>query len=255
MPSANKPDPAAPFDAGRALVQSFAIFASNAGALALMTLLINLPLVAYQLHLIITSPALPQAVEGLPTILSPEELVRAQRQMGVLMGGGIFSTALATGAVTHGVLRQMEGKPAPFVECLQVAVRRAATILAINTATLMAVFFGTLALFVPGFIAATLLSVAAFKRSIDLTRGSRWGVFGLWLMPISLVMGLHLIALRALVDVHAEHPLEDQRFQAVSVVLSVLFQTLSAVTATVAYRKLRQLRDGTKPADLSPTLD
>lgn len=252
MPNATNPDPGPPFDAGRALAQSFAILASNVGALVLMTVVIHLPILAIQLYL----------------IAAPAVAARAQSSIALLMGAGMFFTALSTGAVTHGVLRQLEGKPAPFGECLRIALSRAAVILVINFGTLLAVFFGTLAFFIPGLFAATVLFVAApvavaegrgfvasFQRSVELTRGARWGVLGLWIMPISLVMGLHLVALRAFVDIKAEHPLEEPRFQAVSAVLSVLFQALSAVTMTVAYQKLRAQGEGARKPDVAPALD
>jgi hypothetical protein len=243
MPSATTPDPGpplaplGPIDAGRAVAQSFSMLAANAGALALMTVGIHLPLLAIQLYL----------------IAAPAVAARAQPSMALLLGASLFFTALSTGAVTHAALQQLDGKSAPFSECLRVGVNRAPVILVIQFVTLVAVFFGTLALFIPGFFAATVLFVAApaavaegrgfvgaMQRSVELTRGSRWSVLGLWFMPISLVLGLHLVAMNALVDMKAERPLEDPRFQAVSAVLSVLFQALSAVTATVAYRKLRE---------------
>jgi hypothetical protein len=251
MPSATTPDPGPPFDAGRALAESFSILAANVGALVLMTLGIHLPVLAIQLYL----------------IAAPAVAARAQPSMALLMGAGMFFTALSTGAVTHATLQQLEGKPAPVSECLRAAISRAAVILVINFVTLVAVFFGTLAFVVPGLFAATVLFLAApvamaeglgfvgaIQRSIELTRGARWGILGLWIMPIALVMGLHLVALRAFVDLTAEHPLEDGRFQAVSAVLSVLFQALSAVTMAVAYRKLRGQAGGAKP-DFGPGLD
>ena len=252
MPSATTPDPGPPLEAGPALAQSFSILGANVGALALMTLGIHLPVLATQLYL----------------IAAPAVAARAQPSIALLLGAQLFFTALSTGAVTHATLMQLEGKPAPVSECLRIAINRAAVILVINVLTLVAVFCGTLAFVLPGLFVATVLFVAApaavaeglgvfaaIQRSIELTRGARWGIFGLWIMPIAMVLGLHLVAVRAFVDLTAERPFEEPRFQAVSAVISVLFQALTSVTMAVAYRRLRgPAAGGTRP-DFGPGLD
>jgi hypothetical protein len=253
MPSATNPESDPPLDAGRVLAQSLAVVASNAGAMAMMTVLIHLPILAAQLYLIVV-----------PTVG-----IRAQQeQFALLMGAGLFLSALSTTAVTHGVFQQIQGKSASFGECLRVGIARTPTVLLINLVTLVLMFFGSLAFFLPGLLAATVLFVAApsavaegrgviesLRRSAELTRGSRWAVFSLLIAPLSLVMGLHLVALLAFGDVKAEQPLANPRFQAVSAILSVLYQALTAVTMAIAYFTLRLKHEGARKADLGAALD
>ena len=253
MPSATNPESDPPLDAGRVLAQSLAVVGSNAGALAMMTVLIHLPLLAAQLYFIVV-----------PTVEA-----RAQvEQLALFMGAGLFLSALSTTAVTHGVFQQIQGKPASFGECLRLGVARTPTVLLINFVTLALMFLGSLAFFLPGLLAATVLFVAApaavaegrgviaaLRRSAELTRGSRWAVFSLLIAPISLVVGLNLVALLAFGDLKAEHPLENQRFQAVSSILSVLYQALTSVTMAITYFKLRLKHEGARKVDLTGALD
>jgi hypothetical protein len=253
MPSATNPESRPPLDAGRILAQSLVVVASNAGAMAMVTVLIHLPILAAQLYLIVV-----------PTVS-----VRAQQeQFALLMGAGMFLSALSTTAVTHGVFQQTQGKSASFGECLRMGVARTPTILIINLVTLVLMFLGSLAFFLPGLLAATVLFVAApaavaegrgvigsLRRSVELTRGSRWATFSLLIAPISLVVGLNLMALLALGDVKAEHPLENPRFQAVSSILSVLYQALISVTMAITYCALRLRHQGAEKADLGSALD
>jgi hypothetical protein len=97
--------------------------------------------------------------------------------------------------------------------------------------------------------------IDALRRSVELTRGSRWAVFNLVIAPISLVVGLNLVVLLAVGDLKAEHPLESSRFQAVSALLSVLYQALTSVTMAVAYFTLRVKHEGARKIDLGGATD
>jgi hypothetical protein len=253
MPSATNQDPGPPFDVGRALALSLALLTSNAGALALMTVLIHLPTLGFQLYLI-----------AVPTVAGRAH----QQQTALLMGAGMFFTALSTAAVIHRVFQQIQGKPVRFVDSLRFGLGRTTAVLLINFVTFVAMLVGGFAFVAPGLLAATMLFVAApvavaegrgvldsLRRSVELTRGSRWGVFGVLILPISVVVGLNLLTLVAVGDFHAERPLENPRFQAVNAVLSVLFQALTSVTMTVAYLELRRRREGSPDATLAASPD
>ncbi|MFS8068388.1 MAG: hypothetical protein ACMG6S_18680, partial [Byssovorax sp.] len=195
--------------------------------------------------------------------------IRAQQQQfAILMGAGLFLSALSTAAVTHGVFQQIQGKSASFGECLRLGIARTPTVLLINLVTLVLMGLGGLAFFLPSLLAATVLFVAApsavaegrgviesLRRSAELTRGSRWAVLSLLIAPISLAVGLHLVALLAFGDVEAEHPLADPRFQAVSAILSVLYQALTSATMAITYFKLRLKHEGARKVDLTGALD
>ena len=251
MSSAATPETGPPFDTGRTLALSLAILASNAGALALTAVLINLPALAYQLFLIAAPGA--EVPEGaLPTDPLYAATIRAeQRHMAILMGASMVLSALSTSTLIHRVLQQIQGK----------SLGLARTILLINLASALLMFLGGLAFLVPGLLAMTMLFVAApaaiaegrgvidsLRRSVELTRGSRWGLLGLVLLAFSMLVGLNLVAFLAVADLKAKIPLANPRLQAISAVLSVLFQALTSVTMTVAYLELRRKREGTSSA-------
>ena len=70
MPSATNPESDPPLDAGRVLAQSLAVVASNAGAMAMLTVLIHLPILAAQLYLIVVPTAEIRAQQGQVALLS-----------------------------------------------------------------------------------------------------------------------------------------------------------------------------------------
>lgn len=266
MASATKSDPGPPFDAGRALALSLALLASHAGAIALLTVLIHLPTLGYQLFLL-ASPTIPVPVDAAAAAaLSPEAMHALQRQAAILGGATMFLTALSTTAVIHRVLQQIQGKPLRFADSLRFGVARTGAVMMISFITLAAGILGGFAFVLPGLVAVTVLFVAApvavaegrgvvdsLRRSVELTRGSRWGVFALLVLPFALAAGLTFAALLAFGDLKSDNPIGNPRFQAVSAVISVLYQALTSVTATVAYLELRR-REGV-PAPLAPQPD
>ncbi len=268
MPSATNPDPGPPFETGRALALSLSILGSNAGALALMTVLIHLPALAYQFFVIaVPTVVLPAGAAATDALAGPA-LRAQQQQAAILTGVGMFFTALATAAVIHRIFQQIQGNEASFVGSLRFGLRRVGAVLLINFLTGLLTFLGCLAFFVPGFVIATMLFVAvpvsvaegrdifdSLRRSADLTRGSRWGIFGLLIIPTSFVAGLNLAAILALGETRIELALANPRFQAVSAVIAVLYQALASVTTTVAYLELRRRREGSPTPPLVATPD
>ena len=261
MSSATTPELGPPFNTGRALALSLAILASNAGALALTAVLINLPALAYQLFLIAV-PTVEVPEGALPTDPLYAAAIRAeQRHMAILMGASMVLSAIATSTLIHRVFHQIQGKSLGLVGSLRAGLGSARTVLLINLTSAMLMFLGGLAFLVPGLLAMTMLFVAApaaiaegrgvidsLRRSVELTRGSRWGLFGLVFMAFSMLVGLNLVAFLAVADLQAKIPLANPRFQAISAVLSVLFQALTSVTMTVAYLELRRKHEGASSA-------
>jgi hypothetical protein len=253
MPSATNPDLGPPFDAGRALALSLGLLTSHAGAIALMTVLIHLPELGFRLYL----------------IAAPAVAERVQQQRGALLAASaMFLTALSTTAIIHRVLHQIQGKSISFVECLRLGFGRTSVVLGINLATMLLVVLGSLAFVVPGLVAATALFVAApvavaegrgvidsLRRSAELTRGSRWRLFGLLVMVSLPVLGLSLLGLSGVDAGPAQHPTASPRSQALTAVLLVLFQALMSVTMTIVYLELRRKREGAPNVALAASPD
>jgi hypothetical protein len=114
------------------------------------------------------------------------------------LGSLIFQTALAfmmTGALTYGVVQQLRGEPASVAEALNQGVASFFRVLGTSLLVGLRVVLWSLLLYVPGIIEQVRLYVAipaavmegksageAVERSVRLTDGSRWQIFGSWML-------------------------------------------------------------------------
>lgn len=105
----------------------------------------------------------------------------------------------------------------------------------------------------PAAVAERLGPVAALSRSAVLTKGRRWGIFGL-----TFVVGLLMVLLMlAYIIPMVQHPdLQDPAGQfkqaaIVIVLLAALFNTLTGIVAAVSYALLRQDKDGVTHEELA----
>ena len=105
----------------------------------------------------------------------------------------------------------------------------------------------------PAAVAERLGPIAALSRSAVLTKGRRWGIFGL-----TFVVGLLMVLLMlAYIIPMVQHPdLEDPAGQfkqaaIVIVLLAALFNTLTGIVAAVSYALLRQDKDGVTHEELA----
>ena len=105
----------------------------------------------------------------------------------------------------------------------------------------------------PAAVAERLGPIAALSRSAVLTKGRRWGIFGL-----TFVVGLLMVLLMlAYIIPMVQHPdLQDPAGQfkqaaIVIVLLAALFNTLTGIVAAVSYALLRQDKDGVTHEELA----
>lgn len=106
----------------------------------------------------------------------------------------------------------------------------------------------------PAAVAERLSPFAAFSRSAELTKGRRWGIFGLSLLVSILAVGLMLIwvipALQDTSDAAASLAIA-QRTSLLVVLTLGLFQLFTSVVQAVAYALLRQDKDGVSYEELA----
>jgi hypothetical protein len=141
-----------------------------------------------------------------------------------------------------------------------VGVRRGLPVVAAGFLVWLAVLGGTLLLVVPGIVVMVATSVAvpaavverrgavaAFRRSLELTRGSRWPLFAAGLalvVVVVLLSSLAQVAAGLLVGLVAP----GERAVAVALVLSqlanALFSAIPTVGIAVAYHDLRVAKEG-----------
>jgi len=167
--------------------------------------------------------------------------------------------AIVQGALTRATVSDNEGHRATFGECIAAAVRVLLPLIAIGLIFGIAVGFGFVLLIIPGVILMVMWSVAgpavvverdgvmrAFSRSSELTKGSRWKIFGLFL--VLLVIYIVIFALLAVVGLRmvsagATEPfgLANMIGNAISaVVLNLLWGTIQPSL----YLELRQAKEG-----------
>lgn len=133
-----------------------------------------------------------------------QELVDAGDEDAVLTValGGLASliaqTTLAfmmTGALTFGVVQQLRGEPASVAQALNQGVAAFFRVLGTSLLVGLRVLLWSLLLYIPGIIEQVRLYVAipaavmegktagaAVERSVRLTDGSRWQIFGSWML-------------------------------------------------------------------------
>jgi uncharacterized membrane protein len=175
-------------------------------------------------------------------------------------------TFVLTGAVTFGVVQQMRGQPAGIGPALSRGLQSFFGVLSTGLLCGIRIFLWSLLLWVPGIVESVKLYVAipaavmenkvgseAISRSERLTDGSRWPIFGGWLVillvPILTMMGLGFALAAGNDDEELRLPLW------IELGIAVLFNTLAATMAAVCYFLLRQGRENVDPKQLAAVFD
>jgi hypothetical protein len=172
----------------------------------------------------------------------------------------IALAVVQAGAVTFGTVRYLGKERAGLGEMLSVGLRRGLPVVAAGFLVWLAVLGGTLLLVVPGVVVMVATSVAvpaavverpgavgAFRRSLALTRGSRWPLFAAGLVLVLIVWVLAAIV-QVAATVLASLLLPAEHALAAALVLSqvgnALFSAIPTVGISVAYHDLRVAKEG-----------
>ena len=133
------------------------------------------------------------------------------------------------------------------------AVFMAPTVSLISLLATMLLALGFLALIIPGvFLAAALFplypalalerdGLGSFSRAMDLTRGYRWPILGLL---ICLALLLFLAALILIVPFIVAFGADAVEWTALSAALDAVIYGFSATASTLAYFRLREIKEG-----------
>ena len=127
----------------------------------------------------------------------------------------------------------------------------------------------TLMLLIPGFYVQVVLAVvvpvrtieradvtAAITRSMNLTRGHRWPLFGLLMAATVLSLGVELVIYTAFSDPAFAESVSAGRAQLLLiVVLDVANSLINAVAASVIYFELRLIKEGVAPEAVASEFD
>jgi hypothetical protein len=172
----------------------------------------------------------------------------------------IVLAVIQAGAVTYGTVRHLQGERAGLGEMLRVGVRRGLPVVGVGFLLSLAVVLALFLLVVPGILVMVATCVAipaavverpgtigAIRRSLALTRGSRWPLFaaGLAILFLGWSLGA-VVQVGATVLCTTLLPAE----QALTATLvasqlgNVLFAVLPLVGVAVAYHDLRVAKEG-----------
>jgi hypothetical protein len=239
------------FSPGRTLSTSFGVFGRNLMPFLAVTAIISLPYIAVQ------------TVVDYLTI----ESAAAGRSS---YGGGIalfivqtITFGLVQAALTYGTVQDLRGQHAGVSECLKRGLARSGNIVSgavrygflLGLATLLLVIPGIILylrwwVFIPAMVVEGEEPKQSFQRSVALTEGRRWAIFGLTALifvveiaaVIGLATGLTMAAGEFIADIAVT-------------LLAILFTAFASVAAAVGYYHLRAEKEGVVIEDIARVFD
>lgn len=253
----------APFRVGSALSRSFSVFGRG---FVKFIILGAIPLL----------PSLGDSVAislGLVSNHLTPNAGQVFRQLGASMLAMVLF-ALSTAACLSGAYHAMRGQPFSVGQSLRDGFRRFFPLVGVAIVSTLLTWLATLALLVPGAMVGCALYVAvpacvieragvraSLRRSRDLTRGSRWAIFGLLLLVLllaALVSGGMTAGTLAL-----EGPQNFARLAAggltpyriVAFLLDAVVRTFGAVVTAVVYYDLRVAKEGVDLDQIAAVFD
>ena len=166
------------------------------------------------------------------------------------------------GAITHGVIQHLAGKPVSLGAMVATGLRRFLPLLAVGLLCYLMVAVGLVLLVVPGVIFATALAAAipavvverpgvfgAIKRSFALTKGKRFTIFTAALVLFVVMFGVTLFGSFLLPLLTA--PISPMIGTLLGLAVNVVFGTLLWVAPGVIYHDLRVAKEGVATAQLA----
>lgn len=184
----------------------------------------------------------------------------------------VIPTYVLIGALTHGSVIYLSGGKASLGNCLGTGFGRSLPLLALGLLSSLGVAFFLLLLIVPGIMAIVRWSVAApalvverigiiesFKRSGELTRGSRWGIFGLIVVWAIASYIFELCITAAVSFGFTSMTLFDNAaiwiFAIITGVNSAVTNMIAAAGSAALYTELREIKDGATSTELAKVFD
>lgn len=245
------------FQIGRVFNNTFAVISRNIGlCVGLAALFSGLPALVIRM---LTQPQMDAMLHGDPSAMADPKLMFRNSSVSIVAGLISFILALLLqSALVRATIEDLNGKQPSFGDCIQIAIRYLLPTLGIGLLVGLGAGLASIALLVPGIILWLGWSVAvpvliqerlgvfgSMSRSRVLTKGSRWALFGLFLILIIIAMVIQWVMLAAVVllgGIIAE--------VAAALVQTVISMVLSVATA-VSYVELRQVKEGTSVDELA----
>jgi hypothetical protein len=248
-------EPQARFDLGRVINRATGAVGRNPGLfLALAVLLQGLPAVVTQLA---DRRSLAAADATVPRFTP-----------GMLVAGlvGFVCAYLLQAAVTRATVIDLRGERPTLGESVKGGLRLVLPLFGLSLVFILGMSLGLLLLVVPGIIVAVMWSVsipvmveerkgvfASLGRSRELTKGSRWKIFAVFVLAMFLLVVPTLIAM-IVAGAFATGGLEnyqDSFAQYIVLVINALLTVALAVLLAAIYVELRFVKEGSSADDLA----
>jgi hypothetical protein len=215
------------------------------------------------------------AVMGVPSLVSLVYVLRLSGaasansgsiaffiEMGFLLVW-VLIFALSQSMMIHGVFQDIRGRNFEIGVSIARGLRRSFPVIGTSTYAFFTVMIGMFLIFVPGFIAITMLFVvipvcvveglgpgASFKRSRELTKGQRWRVLAVYLAPAIVIAICNLLLMRLGV-----RSLGLPGFTAGSFLIAAIGGSYQAIVNIVTYHDLRAIKEGLQVEQLAAVFD
>ncbi|MBZ9766624.1 hypothetical protein LB526_07615 [Mesorhizobium sp. CA6] len=245
------------FEIGRVFSNTFGVIGRNLGLCAgLAALFSGLPALLIRLW---TQPQIDAMMQRDPGTMADPGAMFRNSYITIIAGLISFACALLLqSALVRATIEDLNGKRPSFADCIQIAIRFLLPTLGIGLLVGLGAGIGLMLLIVPGIILWLGWSMSvpvliqerrgvfgSMSRSRVLTKGSRWGLFGLFLILVIIAMIIQWGMLLVLVlfgGIIAEI--------GAALVQTVVSMVLSIATA-VSYVELRQAKEGASIDELA----
>ncbi|MDP7033333.1 MAG: hypothetical protein QF752_02455 [Planctomycetota bacterium] len=245
------------FSYGEILGESSRISNSNFLSFMLIVGLITSPTLLAELGIYVL------AQEAMSDPEKAEAFLAAKSGIPILLGLlSLFLGPISTGALTYGVFEQASGRHASTGQCLSVGLRKLIPVALVGFVVGLYIVFGIILLVIPGIYFATMFFVAvpcavvehcgafeSMRRSRELTEGYRGQIF--WLLVMLFLLG---VAVGMLVFF-----LTGEELTLMGIGLGFLTNcwvaVIAATAGSVAYFRLRQIKEGLDFEELSSVFD
>jgi hypothetical protein len=250
------------FSIGRVLSTAFAVLMRNFLPFVTVAIIIGIPLILLS-YWEGQNPPAPQAAVASGARIG---------QFGIGLLIALLVSAVTQSALTYGALQDLRGQRIGFVACIAGGFAVLPGVVPVAILLSLAVLCGSVLLIVPGFILAVIWWVAipvavveragvaqSFGRSLALTAGKRWQIFGLLLiiLAIQVAIGFLIAVIIGFVAgfIAAVGHMQLLNLRWLGSTAQVAAGTFTAVTTAVGYYYLRAEKEGVAIGDIAKVFD
>ena len=244
------------FRVGAALGRSFSVLFRNIVPFGILALFFNAPVTLFPLFF-------DQAGAASSNAFGPITIA--------LVLANIILAFLLSATLVYGTVLELRGGRASLLECITRGFGLLLPVIGVGILVAIIIIFFSLLLIIPGMIAAVMLWVAvpaavveragngaSLKRSIELTKGYRWPLFGLILILLIINAAIGTVVGGPIGfggGIMSGDALAPGFLVAINLVVQAFSAALFAVASAVAYHDLRITKEGASVDEIAAVFD